>query len=142
MIEANFQRYQEETFDSYVKCLIRNESRNAKQELARQSEREVSLSSLLCGNLANISHEDRYSLEKFGVHIRGGKVDVFDHLLGQAIMSLVPKWRDIIVMYYFLDMGDTEIGAILKLTTGAIRHRRKVALDRLKKLLEDMGYEK
>ena len=38
-------------------------------------------------------------------------------------------------------MEDTEIGAILKLTTGAIRHRREVALGRLKAMLEGMGYK-
>ena len=39
MTQAEFQRYQEQTFDSYVKRLIRNEGRNAKKELARRTER-------------------------------------------------------------------------------------------------------
>lgn len=142
MKQVEFQQYQEQTFDSFAKRLIRNEGRNAKKELARQSEREVSLSSLPFDSLSAISHEDKYSLEKFGIHTQVAKVEVFDHLLGQAIMSLAPKWRDIIVMYYFLNLGDTEIGGVLKLTPGAIRHRREVALDQLKTLLEDIGYEK
>lgn len=44
MTQVEFQRYQEQTFDSYVKRLIRNEGRNAKKELARRAEREVNLS--------------------------------------------------------------------------------------------------
>lgn len=39
MTQVEFQRYQEQTFDSYVKRLIRNEGRNAKKELARRAER-------------------------------------------------------------------------------------------------------
>lgn len=142
MTQVEFQQYQEQTFDSYMKRLIRNEGRNAKRELARRAEREVSLSALPYDELPAVSHEDRYHLEKLGVHIKGGEVEVFDRLLGQAVMSLAPKWRDVIVMYYFLDMTDEKIGGILQLTTGAIRHRRQTALERLKTMLEDMGYEK
>lgn len=141
MTQVEFQQYQEQTFDSYMKRLIRNEGRNAKKELARRAEREVNLSALPYDELPAVSHEDRYLLEKLGVHIKGGEVEVFDRLLGQAVMSLAPKWRDVIVMYYFLDMTDEKIGGILQLTTGAIRHRRQTALERLKTMLEDMGYE-
>lgn len=142
MTQVEFQQYQEQTFDSYVKRLIRNEGRNAKKELAHRAEREVSLFSLPYDELAAVSREDKYHLEKASVHSRAGKVEVLDRLLGQAIMSLAPKWRDVIVMYYFLDMSDEKIGGLLQLTTGAIRHRRQTAIERLKTMLEDMGYER
>lgn len=142
MTRVEFQRYQEQTFDSYAKRLIKNESIDARRELARQADREVSLSSLSYDDLLAVSQEDKYLFEKLGVHSRAGKVEVFDRLLGQAIMSLLPKWRDVIVMYYFLDMSDEKIGGVLQLTAGAIRHRRQVALERLKTMLEDMGYER
>lgn len=142
MTQVEFQQYQEQTFDSYMKRLVRNEGRNAKKELARRAEREVSLSALPYNDLPAVTHEDRYLLEKLGVHSKAGAVEVLDRLLGQAIMSLAPKWRDVIVMYYFLDMSDEKIGGLLQLTTGAIRHRRQTAIGRLKIMLEDMDYEK
>lgn len=142
MTQVKFQQYQEQTFDSYAKRLIRNEGRNARKELARQAEREVSLSALPCDDLPAVAHRDKYFLEKVGVHSKAGEVVVFDRLLGQAVMSLAPKWRDVIVMYYFLDMSDEKIGGVLQLTAGAIRHRRQVALERLKTMLEDMEYAK
>lgn len=142
MTQVEFQQYQEQTFDSYMKRLVRNEGRNAKKELARRAEREVSLSALPYNDLPAVTHEDRYLLEKLGVHSKAGAVEVLDRLLGQAIMSLAPKWRDVIVMYYFLDMSDEKIGGLLQLTTGAIRHRRQTAIKRLKTMLEDMGYER
>ncbi len=138
MTRLEFQLYQEQTFDSYVKLLIRNEARNARKELARRAKREVSLSSLPYGDLPAVSNEGQ---EKFGVHINGGEVEVSDCLLGQAIMSLVPKWRDVIVMYYFLGMSDKKIGGAIHLTTGAVRYRRKMALERLKTMLEAIGYD-
>lgn len=139
---AEFQLYQEQTFDSYAKRLIRNESIDARRELARRTEREVSLSALPYDDLPAAAHEDKYFLETLDIHSRAGEVEVLDHLLGQAIMSLAPKWRDVIVMYYFMDMTDEKIGGILQLTTGAIRRRRQTALERLKTMLEDMGYER
>lgn len=142
MTQEEFRQYQEQTFDSYAKRLVRNEGRNAKKELARRAEREVSISVLPYSGLPAICHEDKYLLEKLGVHSRAGEVQVFDRLLGQAIMSLAPKWRDVIVMYYFLDMSDEKIGSVLQFTTGAIRHRRQVALERLKTMLEDTEYER
>lgn len=142
MTQVDFRQYQEQTFDSYAKRLIRNEGRNAKKELARRAQREVSLSMLSYDGLPIVAHEDKYLLEKADVHSKAGEVEVFDRLLGQAVMSLVPKWRDVIVMYYFHGLSDEKIGGVLHLTTGAIRHRRTVALDRLKTTLEGMGYER
>lgn len=142
MTREEFQRYQEQTFDAYAKRLIRNESIDARRELARRTEREVSLSALPYDDLPAVAHEDKYCLERLGIHSRAGEVEVLDHLLGQAIMSLAPKWRDVIVMYYFLDMSDEKIGGLLQLTAGAIRHRRQTALERLRTMLEDMGYER
>lgn len=142
MTMAEFQLYQEQTFDSYAKHLIRNESIDARRELAHRAEHEVSLSALPYDDLPAAAHEDKYCLEKLGVHSGAGEVEVLDHLLGQAIMSLAPKWRDVIVMYYFLDMTDEKIGGLLRLTAGAIRRRRQTALERLKTMLEDMGYER
>ena len=138
MTKADFYRYQEQTFDAYVKRLIRNESIDARRELARRAEREVSLTTLPF----DVGREDSYHLEELDVHMPDGAVTVFDHILGMAIRGLAPKWRDVIVMHYFWGLSDEKIGGILHLTAGAIRHRRKKALDRLKKTLEAMGYER
>ena len=70
------------------------------------------------------------------------EVDVFDGVLGQALSFLPPKWRDVLVCYYFLDESDNQIGTRLNMTPAGVRHRRKVALARLKNALEALGYEK
>lgn len=142
MTRGEFQRYQEQTFDSFAKRLIRNESIDARRELIRHTGKEVSLSSLPFDALPAISHEDSYRPEQFSIHSNVGDITVFDQLLGQALMSLVPKWRDVIVMYYFLDMTDEKIAGFLQLTAGAIRHRRQAAIEHLKTMLENVGYER
>jgi len=47
----------------------------------------------------------------------------------------------VLVLYYFLDESDTQIGTRLNLTPAGAGHRRKVALARLKDALEALGYE-
>jgi len=142
MTTQEFTTYQEQTFDSYAKRLIHNEGADAKKELARRAKREAQLSALSVGELSALAGEDGYCLEKVTVFARGKEVNVFDAVLGQALSVLPPKWRDVLVLYYFLDESDTQIAGRLNMTTSGISHRRKVALARLKGVLEALGYEK
>ncbi len=141
MTTQEFTTYQEQTFDSYAKRLIRNEGADAKKELARRAKREAQLSALSPVELSALVGEDRYSLEKVTLFVRENEVDVFDTVLGQALSFLPPKWRDVLVLYYFLDESDAQIAGRLNMTPSGISHRRKVALSRLKDTLEAMGYE-
>jgi len=142
MTTQEFATYQEQTFDSYAMRLIHNEGADAKKELARQAKREAQLSALSQTELSSLAGEDEYRLERVTLFVHENEVDVFDAGLGQALAILPPKWRDVLVLYYFLDESDTQIGTRLNLTPSGAGHRRKVALARLKDALEALGYEK
>lgn len=141
MTTFEFYTYQEQTFDSYCKRLIRNESADAHKELARRARREVTFSAAAPSELARLAHEDNYPPEPVILSVKGSCVAVNDLTLGQALLSLPPKWRDVILLFYFLGKSDPQIGAILHLTPSAIHYRRTVALERLKQILEVMGRE-
>lgn len=133
--------YQEQTFDSYAKRLIHNEGADARKELARRAKRETQLSALSPMELSMFTSEDEYHPEKVTLFVREYEVNVFNAVLGQALSFLPPKWRDVLVLYYFLDESDTQIAGWLGMTPAGISHRRKVALARLKDALEALGYE-
>lgn len=141
MTAQEFATYQEQTFDSYAKRLIRNEGADAKKELARRAKREARLSALSPVELSALAGEDRYSLEKVTLFVRENEVNVFNAVLGQALSILPPKWRDVLALYYFLDESDAQIAGQLNMTPAGVSHRRKVALARLKDALEALGYE-
>lgn len=141
MTAQEFATYQEQTFDSYAKRLIRNEGADAKKELARRARREAQLSALSQVELSALAGEDRYSLEKVTLFVRENEVNVFNAVLGQALSFLPPKWRDVLVLHYFLDESDAQIAERLNMTPAGVSHRRKVALARLKDALEVLGYE-
>lgn len=139
MTTQEFTTYQEQTFDSYAKRLIRNEGADAKKELARRANRESQLSALSPADLAALTTEDTYRPEKVTLFVRDSEVAVFDTALGQALSFLPPKWRDVLLWHYFLDESDEQISVRLNMTPAGVRHRRKVALARLKGALEAIG---
>ncbi len=141
MTTQEFTTYQEQTFDAYAKSLIRNEGTDAKKELARRAGRETQLSALSPAELSLLASEDSYTLEKVTLFVRENEVSVFNAVLGRALSFLPPKWRDVLVLYYFLDESDTQIAGRLGMTPAGAGHRRKVALARLKDVLEALGYE-
>lgn len=141
MTLEQFHTYQEQTFDSFLSKLVKNESKNAKKEISRRAEREISMSQLMQGELTRISISDEYSLEKMTFYVSGNEVTVNDILLGQAIAALPPNRRDVILLSYFLNKNDPQIGALLNLTPNAIRYRREKTLQRLKDILEALTHE-
>lgn len=141
MTTQEFTTYQEQTFDSYAKRLIRNEGADAKKELARRANRESQLSALPPADLAALTTEDTYRPEKVTLFVRDSEVAVFDAALGQALSFLPPKWRDVLLWHYFLDESDEQISVRLNMTPAGVRHRRKVALARLKGALEAIGHD-
>lgn len=141
MTVQEFVTYQEQTFDAYAKRLISNEGADAKKELARRAKREAQLSALSPMELSMLSCEDEYGPEKVTLLLHGGEVDVFNPVLGQALSFLLPKWRDVLLWYYFLGEDDNQISVRLNMTPAGVRRRRRAALARLKGILEAMEHE-
>lgn len=142
MTLAEFHTYQEQTFDSYVLTVIKNEAINAKKEIARRAEHEIELSQLMRDELAQIAAEDNYNLDSMTFIVDGDTVTVHDMLLGQAIASLPPQRRKVILMSYFLDKKDPQVATLLHLGEDAVFFRRNSTLERLRKILEGLNYER
>lgn len=142
MTLEQFYTYQEQTFDSYTAKVIKNESKDAKKEIARRAKREIALSQLMKDELAQISAADEYNLESMTFFVDGDTVTICDMLLGQAIASLPPQRREVILLSYFLNKNDPQIAAKLNLGKDAVFFRRNSALQLLKEILEDLNYER
>lgn len=141
MTEQQFHTYQEQTFDAYCKRLIRNESINTLKALSHRYQHEIPFSTLSHAELAALAHEDTYLLEEMTLPIGEDRVAVHDLLLGQAIGSLPPGLREVVLLSYFLGRNDVQISRALDVTPKAIRYRKQKALDKLKEILEALGYE-
>lgn len=138
----DFYTYQEQTFDSFMAKVIKNEGKDAKKEIARRADHEISVSQLMERELAQIAAADTYDLDKMTFYVRNNAITVHDMLLGQAIASLPPYRREVILLAYFMNKNDPQIGELLNVTPNTIRYRRKTSLEKLKRILEMMDYEK
>ena len=88
---------------------------------------------------AKLSAEDTYDLgddvcARFD--LLGIPIEVHDPALGQALSSLPPKRRDVVLLFYFADQNEPQIGKLLHITTMAVNARRRKALAALREFLE------
>ncbi|WP_419394425.1 RNA polymerase sigma factor [Cytobacillus praedii] len=56
-------------------------------------------------------------------------------------LALSPKYKEIIFLYYYIDFSVEEISVILKISANTVKTRLTRGRERLKKLLEEEGYE-
>ena len=54
-----------------------------------------------------------------------------------ALAKLLREKRDVILLSYFMDMSDREIGELLDMARRTVQHRRTDTLAELRKRMED-----
>ncbi|WP_242691304.1 sigma-70 family RNA polymerase sigma factor [Cytobacillus praedii] len=64
-----------------------------------------------------------------------------DTQVKKIVLSLSPKYKEIIFLYYYKDFSVEEISTILKVSANTVKTRLARGRGRLKKLLEEEGFE-
>ena len=103
---------------------------------------EIALSALSKRDRDSLSVEDTYKLDTGSAtyDVLGTPITVANPL-GQALRFLPPQRREVLLLCYFAEMSDPQIGKILNLTAAAVNYRRKKALDALRTILEAMDLD-
>ena len=139
MTRAQFYTYQEQTFDSFTKKVIKNKSIDIIREYARQSTREIALSDVSPSDvIKQASITDTYRPYRRAYSVRNYIVQVYDPVIGELLQHLTPQRREVILLYYFLDLNDAEIGRLLQIDNTTAKYRRNTALKCLKKMMEEL----
>lgn len=141
MTVQQFRSYKEQQFDAFCKAVIRNESADAHRALAKRFSREVSVENMVFAELSSLQAVDEYHPDAMSFWVQGRRVMVSDWALGQALRSLPPHRRDVVLLSYFMECSDSQIGKLLNMDTRAVCSRRAAALVRLRSLLEDLSDE-
>lgn len=100
-------------FNGFCKRTLKNEAINAHRDTKRQQLREVSFSDLSPQEEKQLYTYDTYFADdeaekSFCV---AGK-EITAKLLAEALRSLPEEKRDAVLLYYFFDMSDVEIGKL------------------------------
>jgi len=141
MTMQQFHNYKEQQFDAFCKAIIRNESADAHRALSKRFAREISVENMIFAELSSLQISDEYHPDATSFWVQGRRVIVSDWALGQALRSLPPYRRDVILLSYFMECSDSQIGKLLKMDTRTVCSRRTAALARLRSLLEDLADE-
>lgn len=67
----------------------------------------------------------------------GMNIPVYHEKLSQALTYLMPKDREIILLYFFKGLKDAKVAPLVHMSRPTVSRRRKAAMNRLRELMED-----
>jgi RNA polymerase sigma factor (sigma-70 family) len=125
-------------FDSYCKKVIKNEARDYHKIMKRRRNKEISFSALSQKKLEQLSTMDMYFATEQIFNVLGDDIVVTNESVAEALRNLPEQRnRDIILLYYFLELTDGEIGKKLDMIRSTVQYRRQSTLRELKKIMEE-----
>ena len=134
----NHELDKQRVFDCFCKKVLRNEARDCYDEIKRLRDKEVSFSELSAHELEQLSTTDKYFATEQIFNVLGNDVIVTDESIAEALRNLPEQRnRDIILLYYFLELSDGEIGKKLDMIRSKVQYKRTRTLQELKKMMEE-----
>ncbi len=127
--------HKQHAFDSFCKKAIKHEAFNAYRQIRYRKECEISLSELPEDMMEQLAVYDRYPWEYTPFPIDGDVILIENEHLATALNALPPENREILLMYYFLELADREIADKLHLARRTVNNRRLKAYRLLKELM-------
>ena len=88
-------------------------------------------------DLGRLFTMDEYGAENQWFQVLGYDIEVRDTLIAEALQALSEKKRDVILLSYFMDMSDAEIGRALNLVRSTVREHRMRSLELLRNIMEE-----
>ena len=136
MKDSNEHRIQNQ-FGAFCTTVLKNEARYIQRECTRRRDQEKPLGELTASELEQTATWDKYFMDEHVFEVQGLPVVVTGNLLADAIAQLPGGKRDVILLSYFMDMSDREIGELLDMARRTVQHRRTDTLAELRKRMED-----
>jgi RNA polymerase sigma factor (sigma-70 family) len=141
-VDLDYQQSIQHQFDAYGKKVLKYAARDIYRRLARQAEREISLSEFPEDGTNIIAVFDEYFEEERQFTALGFSVAIKSELLAEALKSLPERQREIIMQYYFLGMSDREISETGNDPRSTVSYKRNAALKKLLEIMEGLRDEK
>ncbi|WP_440896993.1 sigma-70 family RNA polymerase sigma factor [Amphibacillus sp. Q70] len=132
----NLEQSKRHAFDSFCKKILKHESRDYYDEMKRQRDKEISFSDLSAKEINQLYTEDKYFATEQIFQVLGLDVIVTDDAIAKVLQGLPERKRDIILLSYFLELSDREIGDKLNMLRSTVQYQRTSTLRQLKTLME------
>ena len=136
---GRYEDYNEMLYEAYCKAAIDNAILKERMKKAAHSQMVRPLSELSEAELLSLADDPMPEVpEVFTTyHTLSGDVPIHNPRLGQALASLLPRDREIVLFYYFLGLRDEAIAKRLNMSRATVQRRREKAQKKLKTILEE-----
>lgn len=135
MTPDRHKEHKQHTFDSFCKKVIKHEALNAYRQIRYRRSCEISLNELPEEIMEQLAVYDHYPWEYHSFTVHGNVILIENDLLADALKQLSQENREILLMYWFLDMADCEIAECLHLARKTVNNRRLKSYRLLKELM-------
>lgn len=137
MKPSDFQKTVQCRFDCCLKKVVRSVVKDYRKELARRKNRETSFCELPDVLVDKFAVWDEYDVDYTIFNVCGMDIRVLDDELADALKKLSERNRNNVLMYYFLDMSDTEIAEAQSISRSGVYQNRQHVLELMKDLLKE-----
>ena len=137
MKPSDFQKAVQCRFESCLKKVVRHVVKDYQQGLKRRKEKETPFCELPDIIVEKFSSWDEYETDYTAFYVCGMDIRVYDDELAEALKRLSEKKRNNVLMYYFLEMSDTEIAKRQNISRSGVFQNRHNSLELMKKILKE-----
>lgn len=134
---SDFQETIKYQFDCFVRKILIRAAMNYHNERSRRLKREITFSTLDDTELNQLSVVDTYKSDHMVFQVLNMDIEVDDELLAKALKLLPEKKRNIVLLFYYMDMSDSEIASVLGLVRSTVFRHRTNALLTIKTHIEE-----
>ena len=127
-------------FDACVKVYLRKELLYRIRTLNNYKKHYISISELSKNEQDKLYYIDSYPSDDFHKKITTRLFDtvIHDELLYQALLSIKPIIRELIILKYWGEMTDEEVGVALCMSRKMVNYYRNKALLHLKEIIGEI----
>ncbi|MGM0229928.1 hypothetical protein IGJ28_002015 [Enterococcus sp. AZ091] len=137
MKPSDFQKTIQCQFDCKLKKVVKGILKNYQKELKRRKKKEISFSELPDMTVENFAVSDDYDTDYTFFSVCGSDIRIYDDELAKALKVLPDRKRNTLLMYYFLEMTESEISNLQKIAQSSVFKNRHSALKTMKELLKE-----
>jgi len=123
-------------FDSYCKKVVKYHGCAMRRDEKRQEDRTIDCVAFDEKILNTLYVEDQYNIYASKINLPHISVFIDDDDLYSTLKRLPRKRLEILLLSYFMEMSDNEIGKKLKLAKSTVQHNRVKALGYLKESMK------
>lgn len=133
MVTQELMEYKRHSFEVYCKTLLRNKARTLHKKQSLKEHREVVFSDIQDEVEDLLFYEDVYNLDEQEFFVdRERRYPLKNRALISSLSLLLPKYREVIILSYFMEHNDSEISRMLGIPVSTVNNRRMSAIKRLR----------